>query len=114
MFQALWPVYIIQGFDANGCTFFLDGVEVLDNTVGTITLINTDVRLYPNPANEQVYIDIEDITGFSIQLRSLDGRVIRSWKEEKTIDVRSIPAGIYLIEGISGSKMFRQRLVIAR
>ncbi len=107
-------IYYPGVIDANGCTFFLDGVEVLDNTVGTITLINTDVRLYPNPANEQVYIDIEDITGFSIQLRSMDGRVIKNWQEEQTIDVSSIPAGIYLIEGISGSKMFRQRLVIAR
>ncbi len=100
--------------DANGCTFFLDGVEVLDNTVGTTTLINTAVRLFPNPANEQVFIEIDDITGFRIQLRSLDGRVIGSWKEEQMIDVSAFPAGVYLVEGIEGSKMFRQRLVIAR
>ena len=107
-------IYYPGVVDFNGCAFFLDGVEVLDNTVSTITLVNAEVRLFPNPANEQVYIDIDDITGFRIHLRSLDGRVIRSWKEEKTIDVSSIPAGIYLLEGISGSKMFRQRLVIAR
>lgn len=107
-------IYYPGVIDANGCSSFLGGVEVLNNTVGTITLINSAVRLFPNPANEQVYIEIDDITGFSILLRGLDGRVIRSWKEEKTIDVSSIPAGIYVVEGISGSKMFRQRLMIAR
>jgi hypothetical protein len=107
-------IYYPGVIDVNGCSFFLDGVEVLDNTVGTITLINSSVRLFPNPANEQVHIEIDDITDFSILLRGLDGRVIRSWKEETTIDVSSIPAGIYIVEGFSGSKMFRQRLVIAR
>ena len=108
-------IYYPGVVDVNGCSFFVDGIEVLDNsTVSTITLINSNVRLFPNPASEQVFIAIDDITGYHIQLRSMDGRVIRSWQEEETLDVHSIPAGVYLLEGMSGTKLFRQRLVIAR
>ncbi len=107
-------LYTLVVTDANGCVLVNDPIEIRDETVSTNTLITVDVRIFPNPAKDQVYIDIDDITGFSIVLRSLDGRVISAWKEEKTLDVSSVPVGLYFLEGISGNELFRQRLVLAR
>jgi len=106
-------VYDLMVTDANGCIVSESSV-VIDERVSTTILVNADVRLFPNPANETVYIDIEDTSGFEVQLRGLDGRVVRTWKEEKALDVSSMPAGVYLLEGISGQKIFRQKLMIVR
>lgn len=105
--------YDLSVSDANGC-IVSESYLVIDERVSTTRLVNVDVRLFPNPANETVYIDIEDISGFEVQLRSLDGRVVGKWKEEKTLDIRSMPAGVYLLEGISGQKIFRQKVMIVR
>ena len=107
-------LYSLAVIDANGCVQSFDPIEIRDEFVGTSTLVNVDVRLFPNPAKEHVYIEIDDILGFDIRLIGLDGRVIKAWKEEKTLDISAVPAGAYLIEGLSGNKIFRQRLIIAR
>lgn len=106
--------YTLVVTDANGCVLTSGAIEIRDETVSTNTLITVDVRIYPNPAKDQVYIDIDDITGFSIVIRSIDGRVISAWKEEKTLDISSVPVGLYFLEGVSGKELFRQRLVVAR
>ncbi len=106
-------IYDLSVSDANGC-IVSESFVVIDERVSTSILSNVDVRLFPNPANETVYIDIEDISGFEVQLRDLDGRVVGTWKEEKTLDVTSMPSGVYLLEGISGQKIFRQKVMIVR
>lgn len=106
--------YSLTLSDANGCTITIDPIEIIDETVSTITLINADVLIFPNPASEQIYIVIDNIAGFDIQLRTMEGRLIKKWKEEKTLDVSAVPAGVYLLEGLSGDKLFRQRLIISR
>jgi len=106
--------YSLAVIDANGCSQFFAPIEIRDEFVGTTTLVNVDVRLFPNPAKEQVYIEIDDILGFDILLTSLDGRVIKIWKDEKTLDISTVSAGSYLIEGLSGNKIFRQRLIVVR
>lgn len=107
-------LYSLAVIDANGCVQVFAPIEIRDEFVGTSTLVNVDVRLFPNPAKEHVYIEIEDILGFDIRLIGLDGRLIKAWKEENTLDISAVPAGAYLIEGLSGNKIFRQRLIIAR
>jgi hypothetical protein len=107
-------LYSLAVIDANGCVQFFEPIEIRDEFVGTSTLDYVDVRLFPNPAKEHVYIEIDDILGFNIRLIGLDGRLIQSWQEEKTLDISDVPAGVYLIEGLSENKIFRQRLMIAR
>lgn len=107
-------LYTLIVTDGNGCVVSNAPVEILDETVGTKTLTTLDVSVFPNPAKDEVYIAIEDITGFSVRMRSFDGRLMKTWSEEKSLDVSSLPAGVYLLEGISDSKIFRTRVVIAR
>jgi hypothetical protein len=106
--------YNLVAGDLMGCITTLDSVEVQDLSVSTPPLERVEVRIFPNPTNNQVYIDIEDITGFYLHLKSLDGRIIQAWFEEKTLDVSGTPSGMYLLEGVSGNKIFRERVLILR
>jgi Secretion system C-terminal sorting domain/SprB repeat len=106
--------YLLVAGDLMGCITTLDTIEILDLTVGIPSPEPMQVRIFPNPAGDQVYIDVEDITDIQIRLHSFDGRTLQTWFEEKTLDVSRIPSGVYLLEGISGNSIFRERLVIQK
>ena len=107
--------YSVLVSDLSGCSIAIDSIEIEDNrTVGTTAPQEVDVRVYPNPAGDQLTIDLPDLTGYEISLRALDGRVAGWWNEERIINIRNVPTGMFVLEGISKTGIFRTRIVIAR
>jgi hypothetical protein len=92
----------------------IDSIEVKDLTVSTHALAHHDIHIYPNPATDQVIIEMENIGGFEIQLMSLDGRKIKTWEGENVLDVSEIPTGYYLLEFRSEEAVFRKKLTVLR
>ncbi len=107
-------LYTVTVTDANGCTAILDSIEIRDETVGVSDILKLDVRVYPNPTNGQVHIEVLDATEFEVQLRTLDGRIVETWNTTKAIDVSRYSPGIYVMECISGEKQYSCRLIITR
>ena len=106
--------YAVTVIDDNGCAISSDPIVILDETVSTNQITNLHARVYPNPANEQVIVDIENISSFRIELISLDGRTMRVWEGDRVLEIGDIPAGIYLLEGVSEAGVFRQQISIQK
>lgn len=58
------------------------------------------ISLYPNPANDLIYIQTDQDDPIAIQLYSLNGLLIRNESElsEHSIDVSNLSSGIYLLK----------------
>lgn len=81
-------------FESGG--FDLDGVAVLNGTLKLEELPLKKLRVYPNPATEQINLD--GIGGdFQFGLTDLSGKLILSGTNVTAIDLTEINAGIYIL-----------------
>jgi len=65
--------------------------------VGMEDVEDLTIQLYPNPANDKIYIESNE-SEFEITLTDLAGRTILNHLVNSTIDVSSVSDGIYLIQ----------------
>ncbi|WP_115122308.1 T9SS type A sorting domain-containing protein [Marinirhabdus gelatinilytica] len=59
------------------------------------------LRIYPNPAEEYLYIETEAISNYEINIISLQGILLKNSTNSTQINISSLPTGIYFIEFIS-------------
>lgn len=99
----------------------LDGSNVRGTAVITISkqtpLSNTDVelsaiRLYPNPSNGVLFLNAHNSVS-TLTVMSLDGRTMRNYDAAQTIDVSSLPKGIYVaVVRLKNGQTKSQRIVL--
>lgn len=81
--------------------------------------INREVRLFPNPANDVIYITSEDHMDHLMLVRLFDlrGTLMRSFemKHQAQIDVKSLNPGMYIIQcsDISGVWMKSLKFIVS-
>lgn len=104
----------VVGAELNGAKSF-SGLALSNKTHNpTVTRISTEViaptfLLYPNPASNELNIDIghED---FQIEVSTLLGQVVLTEYNVKTLNISSLPQGIYIIsvsaDGMVTNKKF--------
>ena len=83
-----------------------------DATLGLPSLAN-DIRFYPNPASQNLYIEgISQET--SLIIRTLAGKTLlrTTLRQNQAIDLASLPQGVYLLTLQSGQEQTTNRLVI--
>jgi hypothetical protein len=77
-----------------------------------------ELQVSPNPASEQVTISTTSMIGgpLHVELVGTDGRISlsRALDDDRVVDVRSQPEGLYLIRLNDGKQERTQRLVIQR
>jgi hypothetical protein len=105
--------YTVVVTDTNGCVVQVDSIEVIDFTVGISEPPFPDLRVFPNPARDAIYIDLPHVEEYEIQMRSADGRLIGAWKQVNTISVSGFPSGIYTLSITSGNKFYTHRMMIS-
>lgn len=89
-------------------------------TNGTLSSLETDnlsqIRIYPNPASEKVFVEGLNDRNISAEIISTEGRIVlESAKVENdgSIDITGIPAGIYYLNLKSGDlRSYSQKLII--
>jgi hypothetical protein len=91
----------------------VDSIEVIDFTVGISEPPFPDLRIFPNPTRDAIYIDLPHVEEYEIQMRSADGRLIGAWKQVNTISVSGFPSGIYTLSITSGNKFYTHRVMIS-
>lgn len=87
--------YFVRVTDANGCTNY-SSVTFFNNVgVPTVSVVASDIKIYPNPAHQTVNIDAP--VKVDVMIRDLQGRVILTQKDVKRIDLGDIASGVYMI-----------------
>jgi len=68
-------------------------------------------KLYPNPAHDFLYVEVETPT--LIKIYSLDGKLLRNEKVEENaeIDIADLTPGIYIISSVSSNRPITQKLI---
>jgi hypothetical protein len=83
-------------------------------------LAASGIRIFPNPASESLFLDLNEAKEIPRQIRLLDlkGTVVFSVRpsalETLRISVQNLPAGIYLFEVESGERILREKIVILK
>ncbi len=75
---------------------------------------NLTTRLYPNPAGEVLYVTVSGESSFEYRIYSLSGRMVAtglSQDERVTVNVSSLPSGIYILRVTSEGKTFNGKFV---
>ncbi len=99
----------------NGIDEDCDGMDL---TSSVHNLQGVAIRIFPNPADELLVIDLEggDRLDFVASLYDLRGRLVVSAKNVQRLNLESVLAGIYLLEirdQVSGQKIV-ERIVVSR
>ncbi|MDX1913163.1 MAG: T9SS type A sorting domain-containing protein [Saprospiraceae bacterium] len=106
-------VYSLTASDAHGCTAELNPV-VLMETSGNKELINDKAQLYPNPAMGEVVLEIPTGKETSVQIFSLNGKLMFSALLQDTrnrISVAQFPPSVYQVQ-LSGMNKTLRLLVL--
>ncbi|MEZ5016218.1 MAG: T9SS type A sorting domain-containing protein [Flavipsychrobacter sp.] len=102
----------------NGNILYIDNVRFFDDTATTTvaTIENaSQYRLYPNPAQNSIYIDMQNDKGVSAYVYDITGRQMSSVTYERTgqrleVNTTSLSSGAYYIyieqEGVVATKQF--------
>jgi hypothetical protein len=87
--------------------------------VGVTQLPSTEVRIYPNPASNMLYIS--NIAGISkVEIYSVVGNLVKSIENfpnsrgQAGINVSDLPAGMYIVRTSGNPKSTTSRIVISR
>lgn len=108
--------YGVMVTDASGCTVEQTYVIV---AVHVVNWAQDQFQIFPNPANDQLYINLENgIENFKIELYSSNGVKVleseESMKKNIVLDVENLPAGSYLIRLGDGNQYQSIPLIISR
>lgn len=88
-----------------------------------VEVVETGFAMFPNPANDEVSIDVEmraenavqvtvmDITGKAMMSQSYD---LAKDENRINLDIKALPAGVYLVRIENGSAVGTQKLSIVR
>lgn len=117
--------YSVTVEDATGCLAFttitVPAVDTITATTGMLTneTEKIAIRVYPNPAQEVVTLEVDAPVDASINLQIVDlmGRVVWSNTPSLTprimsIDLDEVENGLYLISGVISGNRIQQKLIV--
>lgn len=101
--------------DALGCDAYDELIIIVQNSTGTIDVVDLDVNIYPNPASQILHLDLGRQEDAIISIFSLSGeklsQVELKGQDIKQLNVSSLTAGIYMINVTQGTKVSRQKFI---
>ena len=77
--------------------------------------LTADVRFYPNPAQNQLFVAVGDKGAATIQIYDMQGRLLQTEvleaAAEHQLDISALPAGVYLLRALQNGQLKQQKLV---
>ncbi|WP_116788838.1 DUF7619 domain-containing protein [Flavobacterium psychrotrophum] len=101
-------------FDFNEAIVTNTAITTVQNTAGITDFGKRGIKLYPNPANNNVTIQLENAQQAEIIIADVLGKTVLYTKMEaqsKVIDVTSLKAGMYFVTTKSNAGTTTQKLV---
>jgi hypothetical protein len=87
-------------------------------TVNVEEEISNELGIYPNPASDKLMIDLASNAETLIRVFDASGRLVMQQESrgvgEQSLDVSSLPAGLYSVQVSAGGKQLQKRVVITR
>jgi hypothetical protein len=110
--------YTVTGTDANGCsTSTVVQAKVSNcNSISEFAAENNSINVFPNPTSGVLYVNTDK--DLQLQLINSIGEVVREIYVEagqtKSIDVKDLSAGIYVLSGDSSGSRTSVKVIITR
>lgn len=108
--------FILNKCDSAICkaTFIICGVPNCCNVTTIIGLKYNGIEIYPNPANDILYIKLPNNIAGIIEIIDIQGKILLNKpvnKQLETIDISSYPKGIYLIKILHGNNLIEKKII---
>lgn len=77
--------------------------------------LDARIRIYPQPARDQLYLDYGDLSLRSVQLLQLDGKALSGlMTPQRSLSLAGIPNGVYLLKVVAESGVVMKKVLVAR
>ena len=99
---------------SNSLNILLDNLLIYNESVSGIRSISvTKLRVYPNPANHFINVDVPLNETVTLELYSLNGLKLKTVNQNK-MDVSAFQSGTYLLKMYSGNGFWVSPLIISK
>ncbi len=90
-----------------------DGADLISSNH---TISNYNISIYPNPAINVIRISSTSQLSYRATLYNLQGMLVASYQNQKTIPVSFLPEGIYLlvIQDLDSENKIVEKVVVGR
>jgi len=100
--------YRLKQTDFDGKTSYSGVIKV-----NRMTNSSDEISVYPNPVNDIVNVSISE-TDFTINIYSIDGKLIKSVVNKKSIDMNDFEAGIYQFVVLSANNYVLKTIKVVK
>jgi hypothetical protein len=77
--------------------------------------LSTQIRVYPQPARNELYLDYGDLQLRSVQLLQLDGRALTSvLVPQRNLSLTGIPNGVYFLKVVAEQGVAMKKVLVVR
>jgi len=90
---------------------YQDELNVVVSQITSVEISSNDIKIYPNPIQNKLFIDIDDSRRFEAIICDISGNVLYSQFDEKEIDLHNFPAGNYFLTLIASNKYYNFKLI---
>lgn len=102
-----------------GCTAISEPIRiVVENILSTEPETDTQIKVFPNPFEETISIELPIGVNNSTEVKLTDtaGKLVKTWKVagKHNLDLRDVPAGVYLLSFEVGRKWIMRKVVKAK
>lgn len=116
----------LEGFQTTTSTFSILADDVVLSVDGDVIGLfefekATSVKVYPNPANEEINLDFGVLKGAaSISIVSVDGTVVSQYEMNEvfgktaTFNTENLNNGVYMVQIINNGNVSTERIVISK
>jgi alpha-glucosidase (family GH31 glycosyl hydrolase) len=94
---------------------------VIDTPIGTEdTRVNEQVKVYPNPGSELIYVEFPADKSTTIDIYNTEGKLLTSFSSNTngsklaTFDLSSEPEGVYIFKIKSGNQIIGKKVTLVR
>jgi Secretion system C-terminal sorting domain len=113
--------YAVEVFDANGCSDFKEFELGTFVDAGEV-VIAPDIVLYPNPASNRAFLEIDLPTALDYQVRlfNTSGQMLYESVprydnySKLELDLSQQAPGLYIVQVLAGGKSYHAKLMVAR
>ena len=81
---------------STGCSRLSNVINVFISSVNDQNL--NQIHIYPNPANQVLFIHSENQSEFKVTVTNMQGQVVFSGENQKTIDAQHFLSGLHIVE----------------
>lgn len=107
----------IKGTSAGGNALYFDNLMIDGQPIGLKEVATEAASVYPNPATDKFFVELNEPANFSIQLTTTTGQVVRVAEFTKTskaeINTSGLAKGVYILSISSDNGTSSQRVTIA-